>query len=327
MICAPHCVPLPPRRSSFMGRKTHYQLGWVRSSPLSFLRRASRSSRAPVTCRSGRRRRRCSPPSSRSFSPELWVPPPSSSDDMSRALPIISLLTAAAIGADALFGARPLVLGAKASAHIREAAGTLAPVIGVDERRSKRDVRAIQRELRRRAAGAYIGEMLLSRDSSLARWPERRARPIRVWIQPTSDLPDWTSTYVDEVYAAFDEWDALDLPVSFTYVADSTDAEVHVTWIDHFREPISGRTKWARDDDWWITDAAIVLAVHHHKGDVLDEDAMRAMALHEIGHLLGLDHTYDVRSIMAPKVRVRALSSADKATVRLLYTLPPGAVR
>jgi matrixin len=246
---------------------------------------------------------------------------------MSRALPIISLLTAAAIGADALFGARPLVLGAKASAHIREAAGTLAPALGVDERRAKRDVRAIQRELRRRAAGTYIGEMLLSRDSSLARWPERRARPIRVWIQPSSDLTDWTATYVDEVYAAFDEWDALDLPVSFTYVADSTDAEVHVTWIDYFREPISGRTKWARDDDWWITDAAIVLAVHHHKGDVLDEDAMRAMALHEIGHLLGLDHTYDVRSIMAPKVRVRTLSSADKATVRLLYTLPPGAVR
>jgi hypothetical protein len=246
---------------------------------------------------------------------------------MSKALPIISLLTAAAIGADALFGARPLVLGAKASAHIREAAGTLAPALGVDERRSKRDVRAIQRELRRRAAGTYISEMLLSRDSSLARWPERRARPIRVWIQPSSELTDWTSTYVDEVYAAFDEWDALELPVSFTYVADSTDAEVHVTWIDAFREPISGRTKWARDDDWWITDASIVLAVHHHKGDVLDEDAMRAMALHEIGHLLGLDHTYDVRSIMAPKVRVRALSMADKATVRLLYTLPPGAVR
>ncbi len=75
---------------------------------------------------------------------------------MSRALPIISLLTAAAIGADALFGARPLMLGAKASAHIREAAGTLAPALGVDERRSKRDVRAIQRELRRRAAGVRL---------------------------------------------------------------------------------------------------------------------------------------------------------------------------
>ncbi len=246
---------------------------------------------------------------------------------MTRALAIISLVTAAAIGADALSGARPYALGAKASAQIREAAGTVAPDVGVDERRSKRDVRAVQLELRRRSAGTYIGEMLLSRDSSLARWPDRRARPIRVWIQPSSDLSDWTAAYVDEVYAAFDEWDALELPVSFTYVADSADAEVHVTWIDQFQEQISGRIQWARDDDWWITTASIVLAVHRHKGDVLDEDAMRAIALPAIGHLMGLDHTYDVRSIMAPKVRVRALSPADTATVRLLYTLPPGAVR
>src|SRR5256885_625457 len=68
-------------------------------------------------------------------------------------------------------------------------------------------------------------------------------------------------------------------------------------------------------------------AVRRHQGEVLDEEAMRAMALHEIGHLLGLDHTQDATSIMAPKVRVRDLSAADRATVRLLYSLPPGPVR
>jgi predicted Zn-dependent protease len=54
---------------------------------------------------------------------------------------------------------------------------------------------------------------------------------------------------------------------------------------------------------------------------------MKAMTLHEVGHLLGLDHTEDLSSIMAPRVRVRELSMADRATARLLYTLPPGGVR
>src|SRR5207237_7630095 len=105
---------------------------------------------------------------------------------------------------------------------------------------------------------------------------------------------------------------------------DSAHAEVHVTWIDHFDQPISGRTRWGRDDRWTITDANITLAMHHHQGELLDEDSMRAMAMHEIGHLLGLDHTSDSTSIMAPRVRVRGLSTADRATVRLLYSLPPG---
>jgi predicted Zn-dependent protease len=176
-------------------------------------------------------------------------------------------------------------------------------------------------------AGTYIGEILGERDSSLARWPDRHGIPLSVWVQPRSSVRDFTTSYVARVREAFEEWDALHLPVHFTFVDDSADAEVHVNWIDHFSEPISGRTRWARDDSWAITDANIVLAVHHNQGDLLDEDAMRAMALHEIGHLLGLDHTTDSLSIMAPRVRVRQLSSADRATVRLLYALPAGPLR
>jgi hypothetical protein len=186
---------------------------------------------------------------------------------------------------------------------------------------------AVRRQLASHARGTYIGEMLAERDSALARWPERADEPLQVWVQPTSNIEGWSDNYVREVRRAFEQWDALHLPVRFTFTGDSADADVHVTFVDHFEEEISGRTKWARDDSWWITDADIVLAVYHREGPILDDEAMHAMSLHEIGHLLGLDHTSDSTSIMAPKVRVRALSAADRATVRLLYTLPPGGVR
>lgn len=176
------------------------------------------------------------------------------------------------------------------------------------------------------AAGTYISDILLARDSSLARWPARRS-PLSVWIQPSSAVADWSPDLVGEVRRAFEEWDTVGLPLRFAFAEDSAAADVHVTWTDRFAEPISGRTRWARDSDWWITDASIMLAVHHHSGPVLDLGAMRAMALHEVGHLLGLDHARDGATIMAQRVRVRSLSEADRATVALLYSLPAGAVR
>jgi hypothetical protein len=184
-----------------------------------------------------------------------------------------------------------------------------------------------RRRIRKAQAGTYIDDLLTARDSSLTRWPDRHGVPLAVWIQPHAKIDDFTTNYVGRVRQAFMEWEAINLPLRFTFVKDSADAVVHVTWVDRFREPISGRTRWSRDDDWWITDASILLAVHHNQGELLDEDAMRAMALHEIGHLLGLDHTRDSMSVMAPKVRVRQLSAADRATARLLYALPAGPLR
>lgn len=193
-----------------------------------------------------------------------------------------------------------------------------------DEARAKA---AVRRQLTEHGVGTYIGEMLAERDSALARWHDLKGVPLKVWIQPESRVDQWRPSYSMRVRDAFLEWDSLALPVRFAFTSDSANADVHVTFIDHFEEPISGRTKWARDDDWWIIDGDIVLAVHHRSGRTLDDEAMKAMALHEAGHLLGLDHTEDQSSIMAPRVRVRALSPADRATVRLLYTLPPGGVR
>jgi hypothetical protein len=245
------------------------------------------------------------------------------------ALPLLSL----ALGLSLLGAIRKSTHTAATPVSVRHAGisgGTIARAIAAvapDPRRPSDDDRAeIKRRLKDGERNTYIREIIEERDSALARWPDRGGVPLTVWIQPRANIRDFEHGFVLSVRDAFDEWDDLHLPVRFAFVDDSSDAEVHVNWIDHFKEPISGRTRWARDDDYAITDANIILAIHHNQGDQLDTDAMRAMALHEIGHLLGLDHTKDSLSIMAPRVRVRQLSAADRATVRLLYALPAGPI-
>ena len=186
---------------------------------------------------------------------------------------------------------------------------------------------SVREILREAEEGTYIAEILESRDSNVARWPSRVGKPLRVWVQPAAHLDGWDPAYVGIVQGAFTEWASVGIPVPFSFTADSSRADIHVTWRDRFDEPISGKTRWARDDQWWILEGNITLALHHHQGDPLGPSAVKAIALHEVGHLLGLDHTADISNIMTPRVRVRELSAADRATLRLIYTLPAGAVR
>jgi matrixin len=234
------------------------------------------------------------------------------------------------VAAVSAFGARrePVVTRPVPRVRSESAAGnvTLGPANTFDDDDDK--VKAITRaRLRDHAAGTYIDEILLARDSALARWHARPMTPVTVWVQSRPDLEDWNDDYVEAVHKAFSGWDAVELPIRFRVVRDSAEAEVHVAWVDRFNEPISGRTRWSRDDNWWIVNANIVLAIHHQSGDALDKSAMRALALHEVGHLLGLDHTLDAESIMAARVRVRDLAPIDVATIKVLYSVPAGVLR
>ena len=217
--------------------------------------------------------------------------------------------------------------GRLGKAPAREAvhAAVLTPAAPAAE--MPRDLSEIRERLTAGAQGTYIDEILVERDSALARWPDRVDHPVRVWIGDGSNVKGWSDTFPARVRDAFEEWSGLGIPVQFEFVTDSASADVHVSWIDHFDTPISGKTLWARDRSWWIVNANITLALHHNGGESLDDSSVKAIALHEVGHLLGLDHTADTTDIMTARVRVRDLSNADRATMKLLYTLPPGSVR
>ena len=211
--------------------------------------------------------------------------------------------------------------------HMAEAAHLTPVAIPAAATDAAHDLGDVRQRLALGSAGTYIDEILVERDSALARWPDRTSQPIKVWIGSGAGIKGWSDTFPARVRDAFEEWSDLGIPVRFEFVTDSLDADVHVAWIDHFDSPISGKTLWARDRSWWIVNANITLALHHNAGEALDDSSVKAIALHEVGHLLGLDHTSDTTDIMTARVRVRDLSNADRATMKLLYSLPPGSIR
>lgn len=190
-----------------------------------------------------------------------------------------------------------------------------------------RDVAAIRGRIIQMQGGTFIGEILAARDSNIARWADRRSNPVPVWIDEHSPLAEPGRDLASSVRQAFYEWSAAGVPVTFTFTGDSARAEVHVTFVDRFQELMTGRTLWTRDLNWWILKGDIALALHSGSGHLLNDDQLKAIALHEVGHLLGLDHTSNAAAVMAPRVSALALTPDDVATMRLIYQFPPGSVK
>ena len=189
------------------------------------------------------------------------------------------------------------------------------------------DTRAV---IASRSTGTFIPDILQLSDSTLQRWPDRRATPLRVYV--SDDGPRASGhvrdDYLQAVREAFTIWEGVELPIRFVFVTDSALADITVSWVTDFNgDPVLGRTKVVRDSRYWIIRSDVQLAtMRRDASGQLDATVVRALAIHEIGHGIGLDHATDTTVIMAPKIRARAITLADKATAQLLYSVPPGSV-
>jgi hypothetical protein len=209
--------------------------------------------------------------------------------------------------------------GVSSSAHD----GTLSP--SLLSARFRPNAGATLGEIMSGAPGTYIDRLLADRDSTIERWPSELSTPVRIWIDSSSTIGGKQAGFPAAVRAAFGEWASTGIPLRFVYVGSPGDADVRIRWTDHLNHK-TGSTTWRTDRAGILSSGDITLATHISDGNELDAHGMRAIALHEVGHALGLSHSVDPLDIMAPLVRVDGLSAADRNTIRLLYRLRPGPV-
>jgi len=184
-----------------------------------------------------------------------------------------------------------------------------------------------RRRVRANAGSTYLNDMLLANaDSMLRRWDDRATSPVRVWFAPTYTA-NFQPAFLDAIRSAFSSWSAAGVPVRFDFSADSTNAEVIFRWKPQFEIERTGQTDLTWDGQGRIQSAVVTLATFDPKGRALDVGDVRVVAEHEIGHVLGLDHSPDSTDLMFATAKVRDLSDRDVRTVLLLYQLTPGSLR
>ena len=184
---------------------------------------------------------------------------------------------------------------------------------------------ALRQQLSREAGRTYLDSMI-STDSVIRRWPDRGGVPLKVFLVeggPSDYHPRMGRLFRDALY----RWENTGMGVRFDLMQDTTGAEIVVRWIDNFPLDRAGQTDLTWDRAGRVRLAMITLAIRTTNGFPLPDDALLAVAAHEVGHALALPHSADSNDVMFPATQTGVLSERDRRTAQVLYQLQPGPVR
>ncbi|MEO7042692.1 MAG: matrixin family metalloprotease [Gemmatimonadaceae bacterium] len=135
-------------------------------------------------------------------------------------------------------------------------------------------------------------------------------------------IAGWAPAYHDEVVSALRAWGSTGSPVTFRVVTDPEPADIVIHWVDHFDAPYDGWTTVTWEASGRIVTGTVGLAVHSRDGASLSTLERDQVMLHELGHVLGLPHSYSDQSIMRGQVKATEISTDDFQTLRSLYVAP-----
>ncbi len=171
------------------------------------------------------------------------------------------------------------------------------------------------------AGDAYVEDSEEGLSGSTARWRPAPAgvRTLSVHFgTPPADRPG----FWDEARRALRVWeDVPGVPLRFETVEEAVDADVEFRWIRRFSTAQAGATHRVLDDAGYIAHVTVVLANQHSDGVRMSDEFIRLVALHEVGHVVGLPHSENPADAMHPGNRNLKLSRRDLRSVGVLYGL------
>jgi hypothetical protein len=260
-------------------------------------------------------------------------------ESRSRVIPLLALLLVALVAGD--LARRALVRPAAPPAQ--EAGRPAAPVVGGDvpgggARSMAAAVAAtapldsaarmaVLVRIERDGAGTYLPAMVSSGDSVLHRWgDDRTARPLRVAVL-REEVPGFHEVFFANVGWAITRWNSVGLPIYLEQVADTAGADIVLTWADRLDSNRAGRADVTWERNGRLAHVHITLATHAPDGRQVSPSEMVALALHELGHALGLGHSPVAADALHPETSAVDLTARDRRTALLLYALPPGSLK